>query len=374
MDVKLAVCGPACPLFSCISLTKSDGPEASAAADGRTPCRPGLASASSEERYPSIGAEWTACQEFEKGGIVSADLAATFYTMGYGQELAKSMDSNQADILILTFPQYFSILEDKSKNNPRLENTIRTILASTPFGRYWRGTFSPNASQPWVGPAAQSANDVLAITRTLNAIGMAGITSYAKTTATGSYIIIKGYAAHRSGVLTGTRYLATNPLMMKFGLRVQSLKGIAIGGFVLGVTVSTGIEILDFIFNSEKTMYDLVGGVGVEAVKAGLGGLLSYILGAGVGFVTTIALAPLVTMAVVAFIAGTYLNSKDEEYQIKKRVINALKNIPENLNQGFHRVDEKSLSWIASMSSSFENFKANANRELTDWLCPICRR
>lgn len=51
---------------------------------------------------------------------MSADLAATFYTMGYGQELAKSMDSNQADILILTFPQYFSILEDKIRNNPRL--------------------------------------------------------------------------------------------------------------------------------------------------------------------------------------------------------------------------------------------------------------
>ncbi|AVT14487.1 hypothetical protein [Paracidovorax avenae] len=305
---------------------------------------------------------------------MSADLAATFYTMGYGQELAKSMDSNQADILILTFPQYFSILEDNTRNNPRLENTIRTILANTSFGNYWRGTFSPNASQPWVGPAAQSANDVLAITKTLNAIGMAGITSYVKTTATGSYIIIKGYAAHRTGVLTGTRYLATNPLVMKFGLGVQSLKGIAIGGFILGVTVSTGIEIIDFVFNSEKTMYDLVGGIGVEAVKGGLGGLIAYIAGVGVGFATTIAVAPFVTMAVVAFFAGTYLNGKDDEYQIKKRVINALKATPDNLSQGSYKINEKSTSWVAAMNSSLENFKTAATRELVDWLCPICRR
>ncbi|AVS86526.1 hypothetical protein C8246_14710 [Paracidovorax avenae] len=305
---------------------------------------------------------------------MSADLAATFYTMGYGQELAKSMDSNKADILILTFPQYFSILEDKIRNNPRLESTIRAILANTSFGGYWRGTFSPNASQPWVGPAAQSANDVVAITKTLNAIGMAGITSYVKTTATGSYIIIKGHAAHRSGALTGTRYLATNPLMMKFGLGVQSLKGIAIGGFILGVTVSTGIEVIDFIFNSEKTMYDLVGGIGVEAVKGGLGGLIAYIAGIGVGFATTIAVAPLITMAVVAFFAGTYLNSKDDEYQIKKRVINSLKATPDNLSQGFYKINEKSKSWVAAMNSSLENFKTAAARELVDWLCPICRR
>lgn len=305
---------------------------------------------------------------------MSADLAATFYTMGYGQELAKSMDSNQADILILTFPQYFSILEDKTKNNPRLENTIRTILANTSFGSYWRGTFSPNASQPWVGPAAQSANDVLAITKTLNAIGMAGITSYVKTTATGSYIIIKGYAAHRSGALTGTRYLATNPLMMKLGLGVQSLKGIAIGGFVLGVTVSTGIEVVDFIFNDEKTMYDLVGGIGVEAVKGGLGGLMAYGMGIAAGSFTAVAVAPLLTMAVFAFIGGFALNYYDDQFKIKSKVIDALKILPENTKQGLYKINEKSESWLNKIQNRTKDNVRIKFQELTDWLCPICRR
>ncbi|SFD52541.1 hypothetical protein [Paracidovorax konjaci] len=305
---------------------------------------------------------------------MSADLAATFYTMSYGQELAKSMENNQADVLVLTFPQYFSILEDKTKNNPRLENTIRTILANTSFGKYWVGTFSPNASQPWVGPTAQSANDVIAITKTLNAIGMAGITSYVKSTSTGTYIIIKGYAARRSGALTGTRYLATNPLMMKFGLGVQSLKGIAIGGFILGVVVSTGIEVIDFIFNNEKTMYDLVGGIGVEAVKGGLGGLVAYVAGTFVGSVTAVAIAPLVIMGIAAFIAGTYLNSKDDEYQIKSKVIWALKRLPENTKQGLYWVDEKSESWINGAKNAIENNERKISQDLVHWLCPICRR
>ncbi|MDA8456538.1 hypothetical protein M4R22_17390 [Acidovorax sp. GBBC 3334] len=102
---------------------------------------------------------------------MSAELAATFYTMGYAQSVAQSMENNQADILVLTPNQYFSILQDKSRHNPRLENTLRAILANTAFGQYWTQTVSPNASEPWVGPTAQSANDALAITKTLNAIG-----------------------------------------------------------------------------------------------------------------------------------------------------------------------------------------------------------
>ncbi|MDA8522859.1 hypothetical protein [Acidovorax sp. NCPPB 4044] len=305
---------------------------------------------------------------------MSADLAATFFTMGYGQELAKSIENNQSDILVLTFPQYFSILEDKTRNNPRLENTIRAILASTSFGKYWAGTFSPNASQPWVGPTAQSANDAVAITKTLNAIGMAGIKSYVKTTATGSYIIIKGYAAHRSGALTGTRYLATNPLMMKFGLGVQSLKGIAIGGFILGVTVSAGIEVIDFIFNNEKTMYDLVGGIGVEAVKGGLGGLVAYSFGLYAGSLTAIAVAPLMVMAIVAFGAGVLLNYADEQYQIKNKVIAALKNLPARTADGLYAINEKSESWIDGLKIGMSNAERKISREMADWLCPICRR
>ncbi|MDA8523534.1 hypothetical protein [Acidovorax sp. NCPPB 4044] len=309
---------------------------------------------------------------------MSAELAATFYTMGYAQSVAQSMENNQADILVLTPNQYFSILQDKSRHNPRLENTLRAILANTAFGQYWTQTVSPNTSELWVGPTAQSANDALAITKTLNAIGMAGIKSYVKSTASGTYIIIKGYAAHRSGALTGTRYLATNPIMMKLGLGMKGLGDIAKGGFILGVTVSTGIEIMDFIFNNEKTMYDLVGGIGVEAVKGGLGALAAYAAANMIGLAFAVAIGPVVTMAFAAFVVGVGLNIVDQHYQIKTKVIAALEKAASNIKPGFYSVNEKSSSWISDVKTAvragFEEKSRKVNSEIMDWLCPICRR
>ncbi|GKT21435.1 hypothetical protein [Acidovorax sp. SUPP3334] len=311
---------------------------------------------------------------------MSAELAATFFNVGYGQTLAQSMDKNQVDVLVLTQGQYMSILQDKARNSAALEFSLRKMLSQSTFGQYWQKEFSPNAGEPWVGPVAQGANDALAITKTLNAIGIAGIGSYIKTTAAGTYIIIKGYSARRSSALQGTRYLATHPKMLQLGLGMKSLQGIAKGGFMLGVVVSTGIELMDFMFNDEKTMYDLVGGIGVEAVKGGLGALVAYGLGAFFGgMVTTVAVLPLVFMAVVAVGAGIGLNVLDRDYKIKSNVIAALKTLPENTAQGLYYIDTKVQSWQDELRNVIEQKKVEMGRAIDtgvkDWLCRIsCRR
>lgn len=307
-------------------------------------------------------------------------MLSTFYAVGYAQSVAQSMEQNKVDVLVLTPNQYMSILQDKARNNASLEFNLRKILATSTFGQYWTKTFSPNAGEPWVGPVAQGANDVVAITKTLNAIGMAGITSYVKTTSSGTYIIIKGYAANRGSALQGTRYLATNPKMLQLGLGMKSLQGVAKGGFILGVVVSSGIEIADFMFNNEKTMYDLVGGIGVEAVKGGLGGLIAYAVAVGVGTaITTVAIAPLVVMALVAVAAGVGLNALDSHFGIKGKVISALKALPEKAEQGIYYIDEKSKSWLDEIGDSVQQRKAEMGRAMDqgmkDWLCRIgCRR
>ncbi len=307
---------------------------------------------------------------------MSAELAATFFNMGYAQSVAQSMEKNRVDVLVLTQGQYLGILQDKARNHPALEFNLRKILAGSTFGQYWQHTFSPNASEPWVGPAAQGANDAFAITRTLNAIGMSGITSYVKTTATGTYIIIKGYSARRSAALQGTRYLATHPKMIQLGLGMKSLQGIAKGGFILGVVVSSGIELMDFMFNNEKTMYDLVGGIGVEAVKGGLGALAAYGFAAYIGGVaTTIAIAPAFIMALVAVAAGTVLNVADAKYGIKGKVIAALRMAPENLANGIYRIDTEAQSWHDDLRDAMAQKKVELGRTIDkatrDWLCRI---
>ena len=303
---------------------------------------------------------------------------ATFANMGHIQAVDQSMEQNKVDVLVLTPNQYMTILQDKAKNNPRLEASLQKILGNSTFGQYWTKTFSPNAGEPWVGPVAQGANDAVMITKTLNTIGMAGITSYVKSTAAGTYIIIKGYAAKRSSALQGTRYLATHPQMLQLGLGMKSLHGVAKGGFVLGVVVSSGIEVADFVFNDEKTMFDLVGGIGVEAVKGGLGALVAYGFASMAATMTAVAVAPLVVMAVAAVLVGTGLNYIDREYNIKGQVIDALKATPETVSQGLYRIDTKAKGWTEQLNKSV-NQKMNEighaiNSGLTDWLCPICRR
>jgi hypothetical protein len=98
---------------------------------------------------------------------------------------------------------------------------------------------------------------------------------------------------------------------------------------------------LDFIFNDEKTMHDLVGGIGVEAVKAGLATMVG--LGVGMGLiatgVTTIAIWPLSAMAVMVLLTGATLNKIDEALEIKKKVIAALKITTNCTNNGIYRVN-----------------------------------
>src|SRR5258708_38573225 len=85
------------------------------------------------------------------------------------------------------------------------------MRAHSALGRYWTHTASPNAGKPWVAPASLMVSDAYLITKTLIALGLAGARSYIKTTATGTYIIITGYAGLRRQLLQGTRFLAANP-------------------------------------------------------------------------------------------------------------------------------------------------------------------
>lgn len=248
------------------------------------------------------------------------------YTKAFDMHITRAMEHKQVDVLVLTPQEYVGILEDKARQDPRLAAKLHAILAQSPLGKYWAQTASPNAGQPWVAPAALMVNDAYLVTKTLIALGIAGAGSYVKSTAQGTYIIIKGYPGLRRNLLQGTRYLASNPQMIQMGLGMRGLQNVAKGGFMLSIVVAAGIETLDFIFNDEKTMHDLVGGIGVEAVKAGLATMVG--LGAGVmaGAVTAIAVAPLVTMAVAVLFAGTLLNQADQKHLIKQKVINALKN------------------------------------------------
>lgn len=272
-----------------------------------------------------------------------ASIAATFYQIGYADMLARQMEQKQIDAIVLTPQEYADILSDKARNNPRLAATLHAMLAHSALGRYWTHTASPNAGKPWVAPASLTVSDAYLITKTLIALGLAGARSYIKTTATGTYIIITGYAGLRRQLLQGTRFLAANPRMVQMGLGIRGLQNVAKGGFLLSLVVGTGIETLDFIFNDEKTMHDLVGGIGVEAVKAGLATMIAISAGALTASVTTLVIFPLGAMALAIFATGALLNYTDQRWKIKQNVITALKSANNEKAPGIYKLDQSTI-------------------------------
>ncbi|HBJ98631.1 MAG TPA: hypothetical protein DDZ62_00670 [Delftia acidovorans] len=272
-----------------------------------------------------------------------ASIAATFYQIGYADMLARQMEQKQIDAIVLTPQEYADILSDKARNNPRLAGTLHAMLAHSALGRYWTHTASPNAGKPWVAPASLMVSDAYLITKTLIALGLAGARSYIKTTATGTYIIITGYAGLRRQLLQGTRFLAANPRMVQMGLGIRGLQNVAKGGFLLSLVVGTGIETLDFIFNDEKTMHDLVGGIGVEAVKAGLATMIAISAGALTASVTTLVIFPLGAMALAIFATGALLNYTDQRWKIKQNVITALKSVNNEKAPGIYKLDQNPI-------------------------------
>ncbi|WP_315530941.1 hypothetical protein [Delftia acidovorans] len=286
-----------------------------------------------------------------------ASIAATFYQIGYADMLARQMEQKQINAIVLTPQEYADILSDKARNNPRLAATLHAMLAHSALGRYWTHTASPNAGKPWVAPASLMVSDAYLITKTLIALGLAGARSYIKTTATGTYIIITGYAGLRRQLLQGTRFLAANPRMVQMGLGIRGLQNVAKGGFLLSLVVGTGIETLDFIFNDEKTMHDLVGGIGVEAVKAGLATMVGLTAGMTTASMISVAVLPLAIMAAMILITSLALNSADERWQIKQNVIKAIKFTPNDKAQGFYRINTSHPDWsnIQSRNPSNKN-------------------
>ncbi|MBA4003080.1 MAG: hypothetical protein C0477_06690, partial [Delftia sp.] len=97
------------------------------------------------------------------------------------------------------------------------------------------------------------------------------------------------------------------------------------------------------IFNDEKTMHDLVGGIGVEAVKAGLATMIAISAGALTASVTTLVIFPLGAMALAIFATGALLNYTDQRWKIKQNVITALKSVNNEKAPGIYKLDQSTI-------------------------------
>ncbi|GKT23594.1 hypothetical protein [Acidovorax sp. SUPP3334] len=80
-------------------------------------------------------------------------------------------------------------------------------------------------------------------------------------------------------------------------------------------------------------------------------------------------------MAITAVFGGYVLNSLDNHYGIKGKVIAALKMLPEQTAQGIYYIDTKTQSWQDDLRNAVAQKKVELGRAIDqsvkDWLCRI---
>jgi hypothetical protein len=272
----------------------------------------------------------------------------------FSKDLDQQIDANRVEALVLTPDQFMSVLKDKTAHDERLEYDVRMTLQNTVFGQYWNKTFYPNVNEPAVLPLGQVAADLYALTHTLRALGVVGTRVYTKTANGKTYLIFKGYPGLRN-LVKGTRFLSTNAQIVQLGLGVRGAANVAKGGFILGLVATTGIEITDFILNDQKTMFDLVGSIGYEAVKSGVVAGLAWGLAVGFGTFVSVAVAPLGIMVGAALLIGIGLNELDKQYDVKNKVLTALKSLPADIEKGVYQIKGRALDQIEQVKAELDH-------------------
>ena len=302
--------------------------------------------------------------------------------------------------VVLTEHDLLSIFQDHAQRSVYVREGMLSALKelNAEAAKIWMAHISPTLGKPATVPVGLLAADARTLQQAARALytpppvhlrlqpsdahvlkriwqRLGGFTTRFRIT-TGpkgaTYIVLRGYAGLRSGALVGTRFLATNPRILNLGIGVNGIRHIARSSASLAIVVSTAVELGDWYFRDDATLGDLVGGIAVEVVKAGVSiamGVLAGTIAAG----TTIAVLPVVGFVLVSFGVGWALNWVDSAFGIKKMVQEGLNSLPaklEGLPPGWYRLDEGALERLHGVKAEYEaaiqRLKQDASRKASD--------
>lgn len=176
--------------------------------------------------------------------------------------------------------------------------------------------------------------DAIGIAKIIREFGISPEKVLIKNYAGKQYVIFKGHAGQRN-VLRGTRYLATNPKVVRMAIGPKGLIKSVKGGCVITVVLSVGIEVFDFFIRDSSTLSQLLGTVSADLVKIGLSTIAGAVAGMVVGgsaILGSVAAAPLIAAVAVGILTGLALNHLDEKFGATKALIKAYEQMGINLS------------------------------------------
>lgn len=212
----------------------------------------------------------------------------------------------------------------------------------------------------WVAPAL----DAIAVAKIINELGFSTNKVVIKTYAGKKYIIFKGTSGNRK-VLRGTRYLVSNPKVVRMAVGPKGLAKSIKSGFVITTVLSVGIEVFDFFIKDSSTLSELLGTVSADLIKIGLSTIAATVAGMLVGasaILGSIAAAPLIAAVAVGVLTGLLLDRIDDRFGATRALIEGYKQMGENLdamveefNRGMNAI-EKNPSLIECLFAPCDQY------------------
>jgi hypothetical protein len=177
-------------------------------------------------------------------------------------------------------------------------------------------------------------------TKMLRELGFMG--SYYVTTVGGKdYVVLRGYPQLRN-ILTGTRYLASNPKLLAFGIGPAADKWITKSNTFLMVTTYVALDITRFILSDERlysTLFaNLIFDIGAGLLSMYVGTTL--VTGAVAVFGIAAPVGVVVVCAIAAGVALSWLAYEAERiFHIKENLAVNLRTIAEAVDRGLLKAD-----------------------------------
>lgn len=281
-------------------------------------------------------------------------------------QLDRQLDENQTELIIMTRADATHLV---ASNEHRQMPCIPLKVCSRSQNKILDGI--RGATQPlyndsihqlvntsWGSPALLAVNDAYDLTSLLKKIGGFGTKIRYSTYKGQQYVILTGRPGLRE-ILKGTRYGIRHAQLVEFGIGQYGIRGSSLAGLKLSCYVAVGIEVLEWFFSDEATVADLLGGVFVELVKAGIGTAIGYAVATLVAGVAASAALPLVAGAAVIFAVGIALNVVDNDLEIKATVKATLNYAVDNIRQLTERIQTID-------TRALERYKADVINSVTE--------
>jgi len=204
------------------------------------------------------------------------------------------------------------------------------------FWESWR------AAPDFAAKYAATADGIALAGRLVKDLGNFGSVVRFQTYGGHLHVIFKGYPGLRR-VLTGTKYLATNPKVIQMGVGRSGAFSAIRGGAVLTVVLVTAFRVFDYLMMDDQTLSFLLGTLATDFIKIGTSAAAAV---AAVGLITSatatvIAVGPLVVAIIVGVGVGFVLDVIDERFGLTRAFVAELERTGRRITRHFQEVQDQ---------------------------------